>query len=148
MVSKEDIDRKYILSVKGKEFITFAGLLDVATKNGLQKLVVKQLTIDAERQVATCIVDAEFFNTDKGTRVFSGVGSGTMDNCSDFVKAHWVEMAHTRANARALRNALNIDMVGIEELGKDEFDEKKVVDMKSQKFKTRDSSPFHKEQLM
>ncbi len=105
------MDKKYIVDIKGKKFITYTGLLAEAHKKGLQKLTVKELTVDWANGSAHCIVEAVFKDI-----TVEGVGSGSQVNCSSMVKDHFVEMSQTRAKARALRDALNIDMVAVDEL--------------------------------
>jgi hypothetical protein len=48
--------------------------------------------------------------------VFRGAADSTPDNVGKQVKPHWRRMALTRAKARALRDALNINLVAVEEL--------------------------------
>jgi hypothetical protein len=107
-----EIDKKHIIEIKGKKFITFNGLLDAAHKSGLLQIKVESINVHPEQNIAYCHVSAIFTQG----KVFSGIGSGSKENCGEMVKAHYVEMAQTRAIARALRFALNIDMVAFEEL--------------------------------
>ena len=109
------VDEKYIVDIKGKKFITYAGLLAEAHSKGLRRLSVMELNVNWEKKSAYCIVEAELM-TDKEIKIIQGVGSGTPENCSSMVKDHFVEMSQTRAKARALRDILNIDMVSVDEL--------------------------------
>ncbi len=110
-MEKTEIDKKYIVDIKGKKFVTFNGLLAEAHKQGIVDTRVTELNVDWEKKSAYCIVACKI-----GEKEFMGVGSGTQENCGDMVKGHFVEMAHTRAKSRAYRDALNIDMVSVEEL--------------------------------
>jgi len=117
-----EIDPKHVQVIGDKKFVKFSGLLDTAHTNGLKTLTVKEMHVDFEKGSAWCWMRAVKVEGDKEMG-FDGVGSGTQENCGDFVKKHFVEMAQTRAAGRALRNMLNIDMVAFEELG----DTKEVV---------------------
>lgn len=144
--NKMEVDGKYIMKIKGNNFITFNGLLDTAHKNGLLGLQVKSMQVNVENKFAWCEVEAVFKGDGEHLKRFSGIGSGNMENCSDFVKGHFVEMAHTRANARALRNALNIDMVALEELGQKEEEEKYKKEKKKYP-DTVNGTPFNPDDL-
>ena len=110
------VDKKYIVDIKGKKFITYAGLLNEAHKQKIEDMRVTELNVNWDNQSAYCIVACKI-----GEKEFMGVGSGTQENCGSMVKGHFVEMAHTRAKARALRDALNIDMVAVDELKSGSF---------------------------
>jgi len=62
---------------------------------------VVNLEVDWGNQSAWCVVSCKV-----GDKEFMGVGSGTQSNCGAMVKAHFVEMAHTRAKARCLRDVI------------------------------------------
>jgi hypothetical protein len=49
-------------------------------------------------------------------RVFEESGDATPGNVNARIKPHFARMALTRAKARALRDALNLAMVAVEEL--------------------------------
>ncbi len=106
------MDKKYIVDIKGKKFVTYNGLLDLAHTKGLNDMRVIDLVVDWKNKSAYCTVACKI-----GELEVMGVGSGTQENCGSMVKNHFVEMAHTRAKARALRDILNVDMVSLEELG-------------------------------
>lgn len=102
---------KHVVDIKGNKFITFAGLLERAYDKGLNNIRITELNVDWENQSAYCIAACKI-----GDREIMGAGSGTKENCNNMVAGHFVEMAQTRAFARCLRTALNIDMVSKEEL--------------------------------
>jgi hypothetical protein len=112
---KVNIPEKYIVKIQGKDFITYNGLLNLAHEKGLIAIRVVDVVVDFEKNTAWCQVNVLF----EDDREFSGVGSATSDNLKAMVKGHFVEMAHTRAKARALRDALNIDMVASVELAEE-----------------------------
>jgi len=119
------MDKKFVINIKGKEFITYSGLLQEAHEKGPFSMEVQQLSVDWEKKCAYCTV--RLFTKDD--IMFEGVGSATQSNCGSMVKEHFVEMAHTRAKARALRDYLNIDKVCADELG-DVREEELVKDKK------------------
>jgi hypothetical protein len=53
----------------------------------------------------------------KDGRTFWEAGDATPGNVHSQVRAHFARVALTRAKARTLRDALNIGMVAVEELG-------------------------------
>jgi hypothetical protein len=52
-------------------------------------------------------------------RRFEGSGDATPSNVTKKVAPHFRRVALTRAKSRALRDALNIDMVAVEERGEE-----------------------------
>lgn len=97
-----------------KEVIKYEGLLTEAHKEGLSFVSTDlvQIPTDANGQVA--IVKAEV-TTKKGR--FSGLGDANPDNVNAMVVRHLLRVAETRAKARAMRDAINVGMVSLEELG-------------------------------
>jgi hypothetical protein len=97
-----------------KEVVTYAGLLNRATQENLKKVYTEliQLPSEANRMTAICMAEVE---TDKG--VFRDYGDANPENVSSVIVPHIIRMACTRAKARALRDAINIGVVAIEELG-------------------------------
>ena len=104
------IPAAFVVTIQGKQFILFAGLLMLAHQQGLLSLT-EEVTHCTDTYVMAQ-ARAEF---DDG-RVFRGVGDSSPDNVGKQVKVHWRRLAGTRAMARCLRNALNINLVAVEEL--------------------------------
>lgn len=100
-----------------KEVATYAGLLARAHEEGLKSIqteLVQLPTPDNGRMaVAKAVVE-----TAKG--VYTGIGDASPDNVNRRIAPHIIRMAETRAKARALRDAVNIGVVSLEELGGDE----------------------------
>jgi hypothetical protein len=104
------IPAAFLVTIQGKQFVTFHGLLYLAHQQGLVSLSEEVTHITDSYVLAQA--RAEFHDG----RVFRGVGDSTPDNVGAKVKPHWRRLAGTRAMARCLRNALNINLVALEEL--------------------------------
>ena len=103
------IPPQYIVVIQGKNFVTFAGLLALAHTRGLISLTADWTYNDAGLSLAKAVAVFPF-----GT--FTECGDATPDNVTKRVSPHFRRVALTRAKARCLRDALNIDMVSFEEL--------------------------------
>ena len=130
---KPKLDDRFIKSIQGKDFVVYAGLLDLAHQNGLVKLEVKttQLPTKDNCNEAICHAIAET----KYGEIYSDVGDANPKNVNTKIAAHIIRMASTRAKARCLRDMTNIGITCLEELG--DFNEVvgngNVVDIKSRK---------------
>jgi hypothetical protein len=102
--------------VDEKEVATYAGLLAQAHDEGLKAIVTSILQVPTEDNGHLAIVLARV-ETDKGS--FTGIGDASPDNVNHRIRPHIIRMAETRAKARALRDAVNIGVVALEELGDD-----------------------------
>src|SRR6266852_8139910 len=111
------VDRKYIVNLKNKDFVLWAGLLDAATKAGLTGIVAELTQYPHAENGQTAIATATATFADG--RVFTEVGDCGPHNCSAMIAPHAPRMACTRAKGRALRDALNIAETMLEELGPD-----------------------------
>ena len=108
------IDRRFIVNRQGRDAVLYAGLLDLAHRTGLKGITTKLLQAPAEANGWTAIVWAEV-TTEAGT--YTGIGDANPQNVGRMVALHTIRMAETRAKARALRDALNVGGVCLEELG-------------------------------
>jgi len=113
------LDEKFLINIKGKDFVLYAGLLDYAIQRGLLKLEVEILQFPGKENgnEAICRAIAE----SKTGEVFSDIGDATPENCHAMIAKHFIRMASTRAKARALRDMCNISMAAVEELS--DFDD-------------------------
>jgi hypothetical protein len=107
------IDPRWLTTIQGRPFIRFEGLLSLAHERGLVQLTTRVVTVT--ETLAVCESTARF----KDGLVVTDIGDATPSNVKAHLKPHFVRMAATRASARALRRALNIDAVSVEELGDD-----------------------------
>ena len=96
------------MSISGKSFVTYEGLLNDFHKNGGTSIDTEVISFDPYIVKATV-------KGEKGT--FSGHGDADKDNVNSMIVRHKYRMAETRAIARALRWYNNIGMCSVDELG-------------------------------
>ena len=113
------LDDRFITNIKGKDFVVYAGVLDLATQKGLLKLEVDLLQYPTKDNgnEAICRAVAES-NTGE---VFADIGDANPRNCTEKIVKHLIRMASTRAKGRALRDMCNIGIACLEELA--DFDD-------------------------
>jgi hypothetical protein len=111
------VDKRYIVERQGKPFVLYAGLLDEAHSQGLKAIRTQLIQAPSVENSNTAICFAEV-TTDRGT--FTGLGDASSENVSRMIAPHMLRMAETRAKARALRDAVNVGITALEELGDDE----------------------------
>jgi len=104
------IDKKYIINLQGKEFVTFGGLLAEFHANGGESIQTE--IVQTEPLIIQATVKGE-----KGE--YQGMGDADDNNTNSMVAKHKIRMAETRAIARALRWYTNISMCSVDELGGD-----------------------------
>jgi len=102
------MNKKFIINLQGKQFVTFEGLLDEFHKNGGTKIETR--IISKNPFIIRAKVEGE-----KGT--FEGIGDADETNVNKLIARHKIRMAETRAIARALRWYNNIGMCSADELG-------------------------------
>jgi hypothetical protein len=110
------LNAAFLVERQGKQFALYAGLLDLAHQEGLRAITTElvQAPTEANGQVAIC---RAIVVTEKGT--FTGLGDACPSNVARLMVPHLVRLAETRAKARALRDAVNVGMAAVEELGPD-----------------------------
>jgi hypothetical protein len=107
---------QYLQLIDGKPFVKYAGLLTLAHAQGLQQL-------DAWfTGVSDTLAVAHATATFRDGRRFSESGEATPENVGRRVRPHFARLALTRAKARCLRDALNIALCAVEELGEEPAD--------------------------
>ena len=97
----------------GRTFCLYAGLLDEAHQQGLQEIRTTLIQIPTPDNGNVAICQSEV-RTEKG--VFTGLGDASPQNVARAMQTCLVRMAETRAKARALRDAVNVGVVALEEL--------------------------------
>ncbi len=105
---------RYGQVVGQKDVALYPGLLSKAHEEGLKRITTKILQLPDDENGHTAVVFAEV-ETSKG--VFTGIGDANPEHVNAGISRHLIRMAETRAKARALRDAVNIGMVALEELG-------------------------------
>lgn len=105
--------REFVINRHGKDYVLYAGLLDEAHTQGLKGIRTQlvQAPTAQNGQVAICLAEVV---TERGT--FSGLGDASPENVSRAMSNALIRLAETRAKARALRDAINVSMVSVEEL--------------------------------
>ena len=103
-----------------KDCVNYAGLLELAHRDRLRSIETTLVQAPSKDNGMMAIVRA-VVQTSRGS--FSGIGDATPENVSARVRPHFLRMAETRAVSRAIRSAVNIGAVSIEELGDDLSDD-------------------------
>ncbi|MHB9029769.1 MAG: SWIM zinc finger family protein [Candidatus Latescibacterota bacterium] len=106
---------EFIKQIDGKDFVIYAGLLDLAHQRGLQRLEVELVQFPGKDNENFAICKATAVS--RNGEMFVDFGDANTSNCNPKVAKHLVRMASTRAKARALRDFTNIGITCLEELG-------------------------------
>ena len=109
----QGIPPQHVVLIQGRPFVKFAGLLQMAHERGLVSLTVDWTYNDADLSLAHAVA------TFQDGRRFEDSGDATPANTNKKVAPHFRRCALTRASARALRLALGVDLVAVEELAEE-----------------------------
>jgi hypothetical protein len=107
----QGIDARYVVTLHGKDYILYAGLVALAHQRGLRSL--KAEFISVTETMALAKAEAVFADG----RIFQEASDSSPDNVGKQVRPSWPRMALVRAKARCLRDALAISACSLEELG-------------------------------
>ena len=99
-----------------KEVVKYEGLLARAHEEGLKSVVTELVQVPCIDNDHMAIVKAKV-ETHAG--IFEALGDATAESVNARMAPHLIRMAETRAKARALRDAVNIGTVSIEEMVSD-----------------------------
>ena len=114
-------ESELFMQLNGKTFVKYPGLVAEAHARGLRSMdtEIVQLPTDANGREAIfkCVVYIDDPSDPRRAKRYTGHGDANPDNVNRMVEAHLIRMAETRAKARALRDAVNIGITSIEELG-------------------------------
>lgn len=142
--TRHTVDPKFVIPRQGKQMVLYVGLLDAAHRAGMVSMQTEILQFPTKENDQTCIVRAtvRIWPDTEGRghpKDFTGIGDANPKNVGGTIVPHFIRMAETRAKARALRDALNVGMVTVEELGGD--DERDEPRPQSQPARRRPSHP-------
>lgn len=112
---KPKLEERFITTIDGKDFVYYAGLLDLAHQKNLVSMEVETLQLPSKENEHTAICRA-IAQTSLGGK-FVDIGDANPLNCNSRVSRHIIRMASTRAKARCLRDLTNVGMTSLEELG-------------------------------
>lgn len=110
-----ELKKEFISERQGKTVIAYSGLLDYAHQEGVVSIKTELLQSPNENNNFTAICFATV--TMPEGKTFTGIGDANLANVGKMIAVHIIRMAETRAKARALRDALNIAAVALEEFG-------------------------------
>jgi len=110
----QGIPAQHVVLIQGKPFVKFAGLLQMAHERGLVSLTAAWTYNDADLSLAHAVA------TFQDGRCFEEAGDAAPANTNRKVAVHFRRVALTRAKARALRDALGVELVAVEELADSE----------------------------
>lgn len=112
-----ELNKDFIITLQGKDYVTYNGLIDLAHQMGLQSLEVEVLQIPTSENGMIAICKATAKTKDK---YFIDIGDASSGSVSRMLTPHIMRMASTRAKARALRDLTNVGMTAIEELAEED----------------------------
>jgi hypothetical protein len=116
--------KAHTISLNGRDFITYEGLLSAAHEQGLRSIRTVIVQVPTEQNGNMAIVQAEVELCDRATgevKTFTGIGDANPRNVNRNIANHVLRMAETRSKARALRDATNIGATAYEELDEAEL---------------------------
>ena len=111
---KPKLDERFITTIENKDFVLYAGLLDLGHQKGILKIDVEPLQLPTPENGHMAFCKATVLS--KSGEVFTDVGDANPQNCHPRVAKHLLRMASTRAIARALRSMTNVGMTALEEI--------------------------------
>lgn len=109
------INEKYIVNIKGKDFIMYAGVLNAAHEKGILCLETTIVQFPSKENGNICICRASVIGSDCKQN-FTDYGDAGPDSVDNKLLPHIIRIAATRAKARALKDYVNIGMCTVEEL--------------------------------
>jgi hypothetical protein len=138
------VKKQFIVMREGRPFALYAGLLDEAHQQGLTSIDTElvQAPTQANGDVAICRAKV---TTSKGT--FSGLGDAAPNNVPNALGSALIRMAETRAKARALRDAVNVGITALEELGDAEAHSAAITGSADESSTAEEAPPSHAAQL-
>ena len=111
------VNERFLITLQGKNYVTYEGLLDLAHQKGLLSLEVDLVQFPNKENNMTAICKA-IARTENESYV--DIGDASPQSVNNALVPHIIRMASTRAKARALRDLTNVGMTSIEELSYEE----------------------------
>ena len=118
LTDKPTLNPRWVISLSGKEYPTWPGILDLAHQLGLESIETDLVQIPNADNQETAIVKATARLKDG--RHCAEYGDANPRNTSARVATALLRMAATRAKGRALRDLCNVGQVMLEELPEEE----------------------------
>lgn len=113
--------KEFIVERQGRNFVLYAGLLDMAHQQGLKAIQTELVQVPNEENHRVAIIKATvILERDGVERRFDGYGDAAPNNVASIMQTCLIRMAETRAKGRALRDAVNVATAAFEELGEEE----------------------------
>jgi predicted nucleic acid-binding Zn finger protein len=108
------LKERFIQNIKGKDFVLYAGVLDLAQQKGLLRLEVELIRYPSKENgyEAICRATAE----GKNGELFIDIGDANPTNCTEKIAKHLIRLASTRSKSRALKDLCNVGIACVEEL--------------------------------
>ena len=129
---------RFVRNLQGRDYILYGGVLQLARERGLRRISTSIVQLPSKDNSMYAVVEAEVETSDG---VFRELGDASPENVARSIQPHLLRMAATRAKARAMRDAVGIDMVALEELGDtqpvDDFDEEVTGERRPEDFVIR-----------
>ena len=120
--ARMSIPAEYVMQIKGKRHVLYAGLVIMAQRSGLASLAADWTYNDAELSLAHAVA------TFSDGRRYEDSGDASPANVNKGIATHIRRVALTRAKARCLRDALGIQECSVEEM-EDETPKREVPEM-------------------
>ncbi|NLS44179.1 MAG: hypothetical protein GX969_00330 [Firmicutes bacterium] len=114
MELSNEFRERFVKSLQGRDYVLYGGLLELVRQRGLKRINTKVIQIPSTDNGMYGVVEAEI-ETEDG--IFKELGDASPESVNRTIQPHLLRMAATRAKARAMRDAVGIDMVALEELG-------------------------------
>lgn len=126
-VKKPKLDDRFITNIKGKDFVMYAGVLDLAHQIGLDSMEVEVMQYPTKDNGFEAICKAITYAS--SGQLFIDFGDANPNNVNKMVVTHLLRVAATRAKARTLRDLTNVGYTCLEEIDADEME----IDLQSSK---------------
>ncbi|HHY32689.1 MAG TPA: hypothetical protein GX515_06640 [Firmicutes bacterium] len=114
MELSREFRERFVKTLQGKDYVLYGGLLELARQHGLKRITTNIVQIPSPDNGMYAVVEAEI---ETANGVFKEVGDASPESVNRAIQPHILRMAATRAKARAMRDAVGIDLVALEELG-------------------------------